>query len=177
MRRCCARSTQLRFHGIQRNAEGEIDVVRAGGKYNFSDVSARIGIDQLAQLEEFNRRRRELAGRYFKLLKEQDGLLLPERGDQDHSWHIFTVLIDYSRFGFTRPRLQRALHDRGIGTGVHYPSIPALTFYRQLGYVPERWPNALRIGRETLTLPLFPAMRDADVERVIMILTSVLHGH
>ena len=168
---------ELRFHGIRRNAEGEIDVVRAGGKYNFSDVSARIGIDQLARLEEFNRRRRELAGLYFQLFKEEEGLLLPERGDQDHSWHIFTVLIDYSRFGFTRPRLQRALHDRGIGTGVHYPSIPALTFYRQLGYLPERWPNALRIGRETLTLPLFPAMRDSDVERVITTLASVLHGH
>ena len=167
---------QLRFHGIQRNAEGEIDVVRAGGKYNFSDVSARIGIDQLAKLEDFNRRRRELAGRYFQLLTEQDGLMLPERGDQDHSWHIFTVLIDYPHFGFTRPRLQRALHDRGIGSGVHYPSIPALTFYRQLGYAPERWPNALRIGRETLTLPLFPAMRDTDVERVVTTLADVLKG-
>jgi dTDP-4-amino-4,6-dideoxygalactose transaminase len=165
---------QLRFHGIQRNAEGELDVVRAGGKYNFSDVSACIGIAQLAKLESFNRRRRELAARYFELLQEQDGLLLPERGDQDHSWHIFTVLIDYARFGYTRPRLQRALHERGIGTGVHYPSIPALTFYRQLGHVPERWPNALRIGRETLTLPLFPAMRDEDVERVVKTLWSTL---
>ena len=165
---------QLRFHGIQRNAEGELDVVRAGGKYNFSDVSACIGIAQLAKLESFNRRRRELAARYFELLQEQDGLLLPERGDQDHSWHIFTVLIDYARFGYTRPRLQRALHEQGIGTGVHYPSIPALTFYRQLGHVPERWPNALRIGRETLTLPLFPAMRDEDVERVVKTLWSTL---
>ena len=81
-----------------------------------------------------------------------------------------------ARFGFTRPRLQRAMHDRGIGTGVHYPSIPALTFYRQLGYAPERWPNALRIGRETLTLPLFPAMRDTDVERVVTTLADVLKG-
>jgi hypothetical protein len=167
---------QLRFHGIQRNAEGEIDVVRAGGKYNFSDVSARIGSAQLAKLEGFNRRRRELADRYFQLLEEDQGLVLPERGDQDHSWHIFCVLIDYPRFGFTRPRLQRALHERGIGSGVHYPSIPALTFYRQLGYDPERWPNALRIGRETLTLPLFPGMQDADVERVVDTLWRVLRG-
>src|SRR5262245_14934181 len=102
---------QLRFHGIQRNAEGELDVLRAGGKYNFSDVSACIGIAQLAKLEAFNRRRRELASRYFEVLEEQEGLLLPERGDEGHSWHIFTVLIDYQRFGFTRPRLQHALHE------------------------------------------------------------------
>ena len=165
---------QLRFHGIQRNAEGELDVVRAGGKYNFSDVSARIGIAQLAKLEGFNRRRRELAYRYFELLEEREGLLLPERGDEGHSWHIFAVLIDYQRFGFTRPRLQHALHEQGIGSGVHYQSIPSLTFYRQLGYLPQNWPNALRIGRETLTLPLFPGMRDEDVERVVEALRRVL---
>jgi len=167
---------RLRFHGIQRDAEGEIDVVLAGGKYNFSDVSARIGSAQLAKLEGFNRRRRELAARYFELFEDGDGLVLPERGDADHSWHIFCVLIDYPRCGFTRPRFQRALHERGIGSGVHYPSIPALTFYRQLGCVPERWPNALRIGRETLTLPLFPAMQDKDVERVVKTLRQVLRG-
>jgi dTDP-4-amino-4,6-dideoxygalactose transaminase len=165
---------QLRFHGIQRNAEGELDVLRAGGKYNFSDVSARIGIAQLAKLDGFNRRRRELASRYFELLQEQEGLLRPERGGEDHSWHIFAVLIDYARFGFTRPRLQHALHEQGIGTGVHYQSIPALTFYRQLGYLPQYWPNALRIGSETLTLPLFPGMRDEDVERVVETLWRVL---
>jgi len=165
---------QLRFHGIQRDAEGELDVLRAGGKYNFSDVSARIGIAQLAKLESFNRRRRELASHYFEVLEEQEGLLLPERGDDGHSWHIFAVLIDYERFGFTRPRLQHTLHEQGIGTGVHYQSIPALTFYRQLGYLPQYWPNALRIGSETLTLPLFPGMRDEVVERVVETLWRVL---
>ena len=101
---------QLRFHGIQRNADGEPTCARAGGKYNFSDVSACIGIAQLAQLESFNRRRRELAAaRYFELLRGAGWPgSLPERGDQDHSWHIFTVLIDYARFGYTRSTLPAA---------------------------------------------------------------------
>ncbi len=167
---------QQRFHGIRRTAEGEVDVVSAGGKSNFSDVSACIGLAQLAQLEAFNARRRSLAQRYFRLLVEEDGVLLPEQADTDHSWHMFTVLIDYGRFGFTRPSFQRAMHERGIGTGVHYPSIPSLTLYRQLGYVPERWPNALRIGREIVTLPLFPAMRDDDVDRVVETLWQVLRS-
>jgi dTDP-4-amino-4,6-dideoxygalactose transaminase len=52
--------------------------------------------------------------------------------------------------------------------------MPALTFYRQLGYQPERWPVSLRIGQQTLTLPLFPAMRDDDVERVVETFWKVL---
>jgi dTDP-4-amino-4,6-dideoxygalactose transaminase len=167
---------QLRFHGIRRDADGEVEVYRAGGKYNLSDVSACIGIGQLARLEAFNARRRELAQRYFELLEDREGFLLPQRGDADHSWHIFTVLIDYARFGLTRPAFQRTMHERGIGTGVHYPSMPALALYRELGYAPERWPSALRIGRETVTLPLFPGMRDEDVDRVVETLASVLHS-
>jgi len=162
---------RMRFHGITKNADGEIDVFMAGGKTNFSDVSARIGIAQLEKLDGWNERRRALARRYFRIFGEvageRDGVVLPDPGDDGHSWHIFTVLVDFGRFGYTRPAFQKALHDAGIGTGVHYPSMPALTFYRQLGYEPERWPVSLRIGRETLTLPLFPAMRDEDVDRVV----------
>jgi dTDP-4-amino-4,6-dideoxygalactose transaminase len=55
---------------------------------------------------------------------------------------------------------------RGIGLGIHYPSIPALTYYRGLGWDPKAFPNADRIGAETVTLPLFPAMADGDVDRV-----------
>jgi dTDP-4-amino-4,6-dideoxygalactose transaminase len=56
---------------------------------------------------------------------------------------------------------------RGIGIGVHYPCIPGLTYYRERGYDAERdYPVAARVGRETVTLPLFPAMSDDDVTRV-----------
>jgi len=165
---------QLRFHGIARNAEGEIDVKRASGKSNLSDVAAQVGIDQLKRLDGFNERRRSLAARYFAALAGLQEIVLPARGDEGHSWHMFTVLIDFAARGMTRPEFQRSMAERGIGVGVHYPCIPAHTYYREQGYRPEDTPVAARVGRETVTLPLFPQMHDADVARVVSALRAVL---
>ena len=163
-----------RFHGIRRNADGEIDVELAGAKSNLSDVAAAVGLGQLRHLDEFNARRRTLAARYFERLADFDRLVLPARGDDGHSWHMFTVLIDFAARGTTRPEFQRAMATHGIGVGMHYPCIPGMSFYRQLGFRADDYPNAARIGRETVTLPLFPAMRDEDVDRVVAALRAEL---
>lgn len=165
---------QRRFHGIQRNALGEIDVLFPGAKSNLSDVAAQIGIDQLRLLDGFNRRRLNLAGLYFDALRGWNGVRLPARGDSGHSWHMFQVLIDFAAVGLTRAEFQRRMAERGIGIGVHYPCIPGLTYYRSCGFDPEATPVAARVGRETVTLPLFPAMTDDDVLRVCAELRDML---
>src|SRR5208283_269301 len=144
---------QYRFHGIKRNAQGEIDVLFPGAKSNLTDVAAQIGIDQLRRLDGFNARRRELAALYFAELEGYSGAVLPARGDSGHSWHMFQVLIDFPARGMTRPGFQKAMAERGIGIGVHYPCIPGLTYYLSQGYRPEDTPVAARVGRETVTLP------------------------
>ena len=165
---------QYRFHGIKRNAAGEIDVMFPGAKSNLTDVAAQIGIDQLRRLDGFNARRRVLAMRYFEEFDGFAGVVLPMRGDSGHSWHMFQVLIDFRARGMTRPAFQKIMAERGIGIGVHYPSIPSLKYYRDLGYRDENTPVAARVGRETVTLPLFPAMNDEDVARVCRELREVL---
>jgi dTDP-4-amino-4,6-dideoxygalactose transaminase len=164
-----------RFHGIKRNAQGEIDVLFPGAKSNLTDVAAQIGIDQLRRLDGFNARRLELASRYFEALEGFDAVVLPARGDSGHSWHMFQVLIDFPKQGMTRPEFQKRMAERGIGIGVHYPSIPSLAYYRRQGYNPEDTPVAARVGRETVTLPLFPAMSNEDVDRVCQELREMLH--
>ena len=165
-RRAAELIEQCRFHGIKRNAAGEVDVLFPGAKSNLTDVAAQVGIGQLRRLDGFNARRRELAGRYFDELEGFAAVVLPARGDAGHSWHMFQVLIDFDKQGMSRPEFQKRMADRGIGIGVHYPSIPSLTYYRDQGYRPEDTPVAARVGRETVTLPLFPAMSDEDVARV-----------
>lgn len=156
-----------RFHGITKDAAGNVDVYSAGGKYNLTDVAAAVGLGQLRRLESFNARRRVLAARYFERLGPRlDPDMLPERGDDGHSWHMFAVLVPFARLGLSRDEFLARMKARGIGLGVHYPSIPGLTYYRQLGWDPAAFPNAARIGAETVTLPLFPAMADGDVDRV-----------
>jgi dTDP-4-amino-4,6-dideoxygalactose transaminase len=165
---------QHRFHGIKRNSEGEIDVMFPGAKSNLTDVAAQIGIDQLARLESFNARRRQLASLYFDAFQDYDKVVLPARGDAGHSWHMFQVLIDFPAHRISRVGFQKSMADRGIGVGVHYPSIPSLKYYRDAGYRDEDTPVAARVGRQTVTLPLFPAMTDADVTRVVSELRAVL---
>jgi dTDP-4-amino-4,6-dideoxygalactose transaminase len=165
---------QYRFHGIKRNAAGEVDVMFPGAKSNLTDVAAQVGIDQLRRLDGFNTRRRALAMRYLAELDGFTGVVLPARGDTGHSWHMFQVLIDFRARGMKRPAFQQIMADRGIGIGVHYPSIPSLKYYQKLGYRDEATPVAARVGRETVTLPLFPAMSDDDVVRVCHELRDVL---
>ena len=138
----------------------------AGGKYNLSDVAARIGLAQLSRLGEFNRRRRELASRYFERLRTHPPLMLPARGDDGHSWHMFAPLLPLEALRIGRREFIREMRTRGIGVGVHYPALHLFTLYRKMGYRPGDFPNAERVGRSTVTLPLFPAMTDPDVDRV-----------
>jgi len=165
-----------RFHGLERNADGSADVLLPGGKYNLSDVAARIGLSQLKQLEDFNDKRRELVARYFQRLSSDPPCRLPARGTEGHSWHMFAPLIPLDHLSISRSQFIEAMHAQGIRVGVHYPALHLTTLYRELGYAEGNFPNAERIGRETVTLPLFPGMQLADVDRVCGTVAQVLHA-
>jgi dTDP-4-amino-4,6-dideoxygalactose transaminase len=165
-----------RFHGQARIAADQVETYFAGGKANLSDVAACVGLGQLRQLEAFNARRRELAARYFALWGEEPPLRLPARGDAGHNWHMFAALLPLDRLRIDRAEFIAAMAARGVGIGVHYPAIHLFSAYRALGYREGQFPNAERIGRETITLPLFPAMSDSDPERVVAAVGEVLRG-
>jgi dTDP-4-amino-4,6-dideoxygalactose transaminase len=163
-----------RFHGLARTAADQFDVTLAGGKSNLTDVAARVGLGQLARLEEFNAKRRRLVARYFERWGTEAPVRLPARGDEGHSWHIFAPLLPLGRTRMTRLEFIGAMERRRIGVGVHYPAIHLYSFYRSLGYREGQFPNAERVGRETVTLPLFPGMQAADVDRVVDAVESIL---
>jgi dTDP-4-amino-4,6-dideoxygalactose transaminase len=157
---------KLRFHGISRDAEGNMDVSVAGGKYNLSDVAARVGVGQLPHIDAFNAKRRQLVARYFERMDTDPAFLLPAKGDEGHSWHMFAPLLPLDRLKISRKEFIQKMHERNIGVGIHYPALHLFSLYRGLGHKEGDFPNAERIGRETVTLPLFPAMTEADVDRV-----------
>ena len=163
-----------RFHGLLRQPDGSADVLLPGGKYNLSDVAARIGLSQIKQLEGFNDKRKVLVARYFERMKTDPPCLLPARGDDGHTWHIFAPLLPLDHVRLSRGEFIKAMHERGIGVGVHYPALHLFTAYRKLGYKEGDFPNAEKIGRETVTLPLFPTMELADVDRVCDAVAEVL---
>jgi hypothetical protein len=163
-----------RWHGLERFPDGSAEVVLPGGKSNLTDVAAAVGLGQLARLEEFNARRRELVTRYFATLTSEPALRVPARGTTDHSWHIFAPLLPLEQLRIGRGEFIAQMKDRGIGVAVHYPAIHLFQYYRGLGYRDGQFPNAERIGRETISLPLFPRMRDGDVDRVCEAVAAIM---
>jgi dTDP-4-amino-4,6-dideoxygalactose transaminase len=159
-----ARRCELwRLQGVERFADGDLDVTLAGGKHNMTDIAARIGLGQLAHLQEFTARRHALARRYFEYFDRSLGCELPVEDFTNSNWHMFQIVLPRE---VERGAFIAQMHAAGIGVGVHYPAIHLLTLYRQMGFKPGDFPIAEHIGRGIATLPLFPAMRDQDVERV-----------
>ena len=169
---------KLRFHGIIRLPDGTRDVDVAAGKFNMPDVNARLGLSQLARLEEFNAARRKLAARYFANLSAAPCCELPARAhageEGGHSWNMFCVLLPLAQMKLTRKQFIDEMHARSIGIGISYEALHLTTLCRALGYREGDFPNSERIGRETVTLPLFPAMTLEDVDRVCAALTSIV---
>jgi len=99
---------------------------------------------------------------------------LPARGDSGHSWHIFAPLLPVEARGVNRLAFIKAMERRKIGVGVHYPAIHLFAAYRAMGYREGQFPNAERVGRATVTLPLFPAMSAQDVDRVVQAVEPAL---
>ncbi len=167
------RIERIRFHGIDRADDGSISVTEWGGKMNLPDVSAALGLAQLSRLDGFNYKRRQLAERYFQHLHESEVLLLPADAP-GHSWHMFCICIDHDRLETSRTEIRKRLQKQDIGTGVHYPAMHLFPLYQRYGYRPGDFPHAERIGEQTLTLPLFPAMEIDDVDRVCHALKNII---
>jgi dTDP-4-amino-4,6-dideoxygalactose transaminase len=169
------RARVLRLQGVVRSGEDGMEVEELGFKWNLTDVAARIGIGQLHRLAEFNARRRVLAQRYFQLLDREKvtalGCELPIADFQHSNWHMFQLVLPAA---VSRSAFIAAMREADIGIGVHYPAIHLFKLYRKLGWKEGDFPHAERIGHSIVSLPLFPAMQDDDVDRVCASLVQVL---
>ena len=172
---------QYRLQGVVRSGFDGMEVEVVGGKFNLTDVAARVGLGQLPRLEEFNAKRRELARAYFDEFAAPGaaatGLGLPVADFKQSNWHMFQVMLPAARLTLTRAEVMAKLHAAGVGSGVHYPPIHLFAIYRRLGWKEGDCPRAEAVGRSILTLPLFPTMARSDVTRVVNALVKILADH
>jgi dTDP-4-amino-4,6-dideoxygalactose transaminase len=172
---------QYRLQGVVRSGQDGMEVELVGGKFNLTDVAARVGLGQLPHLDEFNAKRRELVRAYFELLDlpaaRSIGLRLPVADFTNSNWHMFQVILPEERLAIKRAEVMTQLHAAGIGSGVHYPAIHLFALYRRRGWKDGDFPHAEYAGRNILTLPLFPAMTRADVARVVQSLVAILQAN
>jgi dTDP-4-amino-4,6-dideoxygalactose transaminase len=181
-----ARVKIMALHGMSKDAwkrfsdEGykHYHVVECGFKYNMTDMQAAIGVHQLQRVESFWQRRQEVWERYNQAFADLPvGLPADPEPDTRHAYHLYTIMIDRTETGMSRDAFLQAMTDHNIGVGVHYLSIPEHPYYRQtFGWKPEDYPHAMRIGRQTVSLPLSAKLSDVDVEDVIAAIKHVLGG-
>lgn len=166
---------KYRLQGVVRSGLDGIDVDVLGGKYNMTDIAAAIGLGQMKRLEEFNAKRATLARHYFQQFgadfEAQTGAELPVVDFENSNWHMFHLVLPES---VERAQFMQNMLDRGIGLGYHYRAIHLFTLYRQRGFTDGMFPIAERIGKQIVTLPLFPSMTQNDVERVVAEVKSCL---
>jgi len=169
---------KYRLQGVTRNGVDGIDVDVLGGKYNMSDIMAAIGLGQMKQLEKLTAHRAELARHYFDCFgpdfERETGAQLPLQAFGSSNWHLFQIILPDNGPGTRADFMTRLQKEHNVGTGYHYAPIHLFTLYRERGFKEGMFPVAEKIGRLTVTLPMFNAMTLADVERVVKAAKSVL---
>lgn len=159
---------KYRLQGVTRSGLDGIDVDVLGGKYNMTDIAAALGLGQMQHLSSFNAQRAALAQHYFAQFgsdfEAQTGAELPLADFAHSNWHMFHLVLPER---ITRAEFMQKMLDDGIGLGYHYRAIHLFSLYRARGFTEGMFPIAERIGKQIVTLPLFPKMNNADVERVV----------
>jgi dTDP-4-amino-4,6-dideoxygalactose transaminase len=169
---------KYRLQGVTRSGVDGIDVDVLGGKYNMSDIMATIGLGQMKNLDKLTAHRAALARHYFDCFgpdfEAQTGAQLPIQAFGTSNWHLFQIILPDNGPGTRADFMTRMQKEHNIGTGYHYAPIHLFTLYRERGFKEGMFPVAEKIGRLTVTLPMFNAMTRADVERAVGAVKKVL---
>ena len=152
---------------------GWLDHDRLGFNYRLSDVAAALGVAQVEKLDSLLERRAALAQMYSERLHAIEGLRIPipGRGTELRSWFVYTVRLPQ---GVDRDATIARLTERGVASKAYLPCIHLFPHLRQLGYREGQFPVAEAAAADSLALPFFPAMSEAQVDRVCQELTAAL---
>jgi len=173
----------MSLHGISKDAwkrytaEGNwyYEIIAPGYKYNLTDIAAALGIAQLRKADFFQLRRSQIADRYSEALKALPQISIPTvLNDVQHSWHLYVIKLNLEHLDIDRNRFIEELKNMGIGVSVHFIPLHIHPYYRELySYEPTDFPVAFETYQRIISLPIYPKMTDADVERVVKAVTDV----
>jgi perosamine synthetase len=136
-----------------------------GFNYRMTDMQAALGLSQLARVDEFVRRRREIAKMYIEFFSDLDSInIIPEYENELHSYHLFVIKVKDAK---TRLNLFEYLDRKGIHCQIHYIPIYWHPFYRENGYEKEMLPRTERFYDQIISLPMYPALTDSEVQLVL----------
>jgi UDP-4-amino-4,6-dideoxy-N-acetyl-beta-L-altrosamine transaminase len=175
------RMRRRRSHGITRD-ESEMagasdgpwyyEQLDLGFNYRLTDVQAALGISQLARIDGFIARRREIARRYDEMLRGLPVVTPWQHPDCESAMHLYIVRLDRSRIRRTHREVFEAMRAASIGVNLHYIPLYRQPYHARLGHTVAGWPEAERYYAEAISLPIFPTLTDAEQDRVVTVLAQ-----
>jgi dTDP-4-amino-4,6-dideoxygalactose transaminase len=177
----------MSLHGLSRDAwerysggaSWDYKIIAPGYKYNLTDIAAAIGIQQLRRAEEMRREREAIARWYMEALVDVEEIELPpEDFNRIHSWHLFPIRLQLERLAINRNEFVEELKKSGVGCSVHWRPLHLHPYYQEtFGWQPKDFPVATAVWERLISLPIFPAMRNEEVDRVIRTIRSMCGRH
>ncbi len=178
----------LSLHGISRDAvnrytpEGSwyYEICYPGYKYNLTDMASALGIPQLRKCHEFREIRHRYAMRYNEAFNDMPEVIVPQvNNDIEHAWHLYVIQLDLERLRIGRDQIIDLLKQRGIGTSVHFIPLHLHPYYRNnnMSSSSKKFSVANQAFTRIISLPIYPKMTDADVQRVIEVFTRIIQDH
>lgn len=182
------RMKTMRLHGISRDVFDRYastapswyyEVVAPGFKYNMPDLAAALGIHQLKKAETFRVKRESIARQYNQAFADLP-LRIPyvAKPQDTHSWHLYVIQLELERLRITRNRFIELMSEAGIGTSVHFIPLHFHPYWRdRYSLKPEDFPASTEAYQRVVSLPIYPKMREQDVQRTIDTVSSILLNH
>lgn len=183
---------RLRSHGInklddqfvnqinsQTNGETNLwyyEMIQLGYNFRLTDIQSALALSQIKRLDKFIIKRRKISYLYTKLLNDikQIKPLIQLDEINRSALHIFVINIDFTKLKISRNQLMQKLREKGIGSQVHYIPIPMQPYYRNLGFDPSDYPNAMNFYNSTLSIPIFPKLKKRNIKKISAALHTII---
>lgn len=148
--------------------------VHLGYNYRMTDIQAALGLSQMTRLDSFVERRREIAARYEAAFAGTPILTLQQHPDSWSSYHLYPIRVSESHCGKTQRQVYDALWNADIAVNLHYIPVYRQPFYEAMGFGVGYCPQAELYHRQTISLPMYPALSDEQQDYVIAVIKKAL---
>ena len=185
--RLAQRMRLMSLHGLSADAWGryasngkwDYKIVAPGYKYNLTDIAAAIGIHQLDRAEAMRRERERIAFRYREALADLEQIELPSPDENlIESWHLFAVRLHRKRLEISRDEFMNELKRSGVGCSVHWRPLHLHPYYQKtFGWRAQDFPVATAQWKRLVSLPIFPGMREDEIDHVIRTIRRICTRH
>jgi perosamine synthetase len=186
---------RLRSHGInklddhfvnqinsQTNGEPNLwyyEMIELGYNLRLTDIQSALALSQIKKLNIFISKRKKIAYAYLSLLKGVENIkpLIQIDHIEDSALHIFVLNIDFTKLSISRNQMMQKLREKGIGSQVHYIPIPMQPYYKDLGFEPSDYPNAMHYYNSSLSIPIFPKLRRKQIKFISQTLKEIIENN